>query len=153
MSNVRPHMERWEVIERHILVVIGVALLGFCVWLMFARTGSERFAWLALLAPCTYWVFWQALFEDKLKSGPPPSTAERAVWAAWIWSRRVALGAIAALFGAGAFRLLASNAIAPAAVLLFLAIVAGWVAAYGGGRHKSMSDDRQVHQKRLKRYE
>jgi hypothetical protein len=74
------------------------------------------------------------------------------MWASWVWSRRVALGAVAALFGAGAFRMLASHALGPAAVLFFLAIVAGWVAAYGGGRHKSMSDDRRVHQERLRRY-
>lgn len=145
-------MERWEIIERRILVVVGVALLGFCAWLAFVRTGPERFAWLAFLAPSTYWVFWQTFFEDKVKSDAPPSKAERAMWAAWVWSRRVALGAIAALFAAGAFCLLASNAIVPAAVLLFLAIGAAWVAAYGGGRCMSMSDDRRVHQERLRRY-
>ena len=145
-------MERWEVIERRILVVVGVALLGVCVWLAFVRTGSERFAWLALLAPCTYWVFWQAFYEDKLKSDASPSRAERAMWASWLWSRRVVLGAVAALFGVGACRLLASNALGPAAVLFFLAIVVGWVAVYGGGRHQSMSDDRRVHQERMRRY-
>lgn len=145
-------MERWEVIERRVMVVAGVALLGVCAWLAFVRTGPERFAWLALLLPCTYWVFWQAYFEDKLVSGAPVSKGERAMWASWLWSRRVALGAVAVLFAVGAFRLLVSEAFVPAAVLLFLAIAACWVAAYGGGRQQSVSDDRRVHQERMKRY-
>jgi hypothetical protein len=144
-------MERWEVVERCILVMVGVALLGFCAWLGFVRTGPERFAWLALLTPCTYWVFWQAFYEDKLKSGEPPSRAERAMWTTWLWSRRVALGGIAVLFGVGAFYLLANGAVGPAALLFFLAAIAAWVAVYGGGRHKSISDDRAAHQERMKR--
>jgi hypothetical protein len=145
-------MERWEVIERRVLVAAGVALLAVCAWLAFVRTGPERFAWLALLLPCTFWVFWQAFFEDKQSSGVPVTSAERAMWASWLWSRRVALGAIAALVAVGAAHLFASGAWLPAAVLSFLAIAAGWVAVYGGGRQQSVADDRQVHQERMKRY-
>jgi hypothetical protein len=145
-------MERWELIERRVMLVAGFALLGVCAWLAFVRAGPERFVWLALLLPCTFWVFWQACFEDKLASGAPISTGERLMWASWLWSRRVALGAIAALFVVGAFRLFVSEAFGPAAVALFLAIAACWVAAYGGGRQQSVADDRGVHQERMKRY-
>lgn len=145
-------MERWEVIERRVLAVVGIALVGVCTWLVFMRAEPERFAALALLAPCTYWVFWQAFFEDRLKSKEPPTKGERAMWAIWLWFRRVVLGAIALLFGAGAFHLLATQAIFPAVVSFFLACMSAWVAAYGGGRYKSMSDDRAVHQERKRRY-
>ena len=30
--------------------------------------GPERFVGLALLAPCVYWVFWQALHQERKKS-------------------------------------------------------------------------------------
>jgi hypothetical protein len=146
-------MERWEVVERCMLVAVGVALLGGCAWLVFVRTGPERFAALALLAPCTYWVFWQAFFEDKLKSREPPTEAERAMWAVWLWSRRVVLGVVALLFGAGALHFFTNGSIVPAAVSLCLALMSAWVAAYGGGRHKSMADDRAVHEERKRRYE
>lgn len=58
-------MGRWEVIERVVLLAVGVALLGLCGWLAFVWVGPERFVGLALLAPFTYWVFWQALHEEK----------------------------------------------------------------------------------------
>lgn len=61
-------MERWEVVERAVLLAVGVALLGLCGWLAFVREGPERFVGLALLAPCVYWVFWQALHKDREKS-------------------------------------------------------------------------------------
>ena len=61
-------MERWEVVERAVLLAVGVALLGLCGWLAFVRMGPERFVGLALLAPCVYWVFWQALHKESKKS-------------------------------------------------------------------------------------
>ncbi|MDD2176464.1 hypothetical protein OIN59_03400 [Acidovorax sp. D2M1] len=61
-------MERWEVVERAVLLAVGVALLGLCGWLVFVRVGPERFVGLALLAPCVYWVFWQALHTERKKS-------------------------------------------------------------------------------------
>ena len=56
-------MERWEGVERAVLLAVGVALLGLCGWLAFVQMGPERFVGLALLAPCVYWVFWQALHK------------------------------------------------------------------------------------------
>ncbi len=151
-SNGRQHMERWEIIERRVLVVVGAAMLAICMWLAFVQSGPERVVWLALLVPCTYWVFWQAFFEDKLQSGAPVTWAERVMWLSWLWLRRVALGTIAALFAAGAFHLAAGNALGAAALLFVLAIVVAWVAAYGGGRHKSAVDDRRIHNERVDRY-
>ena len=57
-------MERWEIIERVVLLAVGVALLVLCGWLAFAGTGAEPFVWIALLAPCTGWVFWHALGKN-----------------------------------------------------------------------------------------
>jgi hypothetical protein len=54
-------MERWQVIERYVLLAVGVVLLLIAAWLAFFRSGIERFAVLVLLVPCIYWVFWQAL--------------------------------------------------------------------------------------------
>ena len=57
-------MERWEIIERAVLMAVGAALLVLCAWLAFAGSGAERFVWIALLTPCTGWVFWQALGKN-----------------------------------------------------------------------------------------
>jgi len=46
-------MERWEVIERWVLVAMGSVLLGLCIWLGVFQSGVERFVWVALLVPAT----------------------------------------------------------------------------------------------------
>jgi hypothetical protein len=145
-------MERWERIERYVLLVVGIALLSFCAWLGIMQTGPERFVWIALLTPCTFWVFWQALFEDKLKSGEPLSKTERVMWATWLWLRRVVFGTIAIAFGLCVAYLLIKGEIRSAALLAFLSAIVAWVATYGGGHYQSMSDDRKVHEERMKRY-
>jgi hypothetical protein len=150
-------MERWEIIERYILLAVGAVLLVLVGWLAFGCSGIERFLFIALLMPCVYWVFWQALYEDKLQPDEPPSAGERFMYAIWLWSRRLVLTGISALLAFAAVVVIQKGSslhdYGVVALLLFLSFMAGWVAVFGSGRQKSMSDDRAVHRERRKRYE
>lgn len=149
-------MERWQLIERYVLLVVGVLLLGVVGWLAFFRSGVGRLAALALLAPCTFWVFWQALYEDKLGSAEPPSTGERVMYGMWVWARRIFLGAIAISFAVPSVATMTWATTLHhdglAALLAFLSWIVGWVAMFGSGKQKSMLDDRAVHRERTQRY-
>lgn len=128
-------MQRWEIIERYVLLAVGTALLALDGRLLFLDTGPGRFAWLALLAPCTFWVFWQALYEDRLGTAQPVTRGERAMWRLWTWARRVALGTAAAVLATWGWQL-AKAAVSPqgigmAAALGLIACVAAWVAPMG----------------------
>lgn len=150
-------MQRWEIIERYVLLAVGTALLALDGWLLFLDTGPERFAWLVLLAPCTFWVFWQALYEDRLGTDQPVTRGERAMWRLWTWARRVVLGTAAAVLAAVGWHLakaaVSLQGLGMAAALGLIACLAAWVAIYGAGRHKAASDDHRVHRERTKRYE
>ena len=50
-------MERWEIVERRVLVVVGIALIALAVWL---ATDTESVLFAVLLAPIIFWVFWFA---------------------------------------------------------------------------------------------
>lgn len=149
-------MERWEIIERYVLLGVGAALLAVAGWLGFFRTGPERLVALVLLAPCVYWVFWQALYEDKIGTDEPPSRGERFMHALWVWSRRLLLGGISGLLAFGAFAILGRGGgysdWGVVAIFGLLSFMAAWVAVFGGGRHASTSDDRRVHHERMGRY-
>jgi hypothetical protein len=149
-------MERWQLIERYVLLATGAVLLAFGVWLAFFGSGIERFAVLVLLVPCIYWVFWQALYEDKLGTEEPPSTGERVMHAVWVWARRIFLGGISAAFAlAGVLSLRWGSTLhhyGIAALVFLLSAMAGWVAIFGAGTKKSMLDDRSVHRARTERY-
>ena len=67
-------MERWEVMERRVLIAVGIVLVSLSAWLVM---DGERAFFAILLAPIIFWVFWQAFFEDKLGSNEPVSRAER----------------------------------------------------------------------------
>lgn len=145
-------MERWELIERIVLLTVGAMLLLLAGWLMFFRNAPENVAWLALLAPCTFWVFWQALYEDKLDSQSSPTPGERVMFLWWICARGLVLGGISLLLAVAAWNAWRDSQLGMAAFCVFLAFLAGWIAAFGGGRLKSMSDDRLVHRRRMNRY-
>lgn len=87
-------MERWEIVERKVLVVVGIALIALAVWL---TTDTESVLFTVLLAPVIFWVFWQAFFEDKRDSTKPVSGAERLLYGTYLWVRRLVLGGCALL--------------------------------------------------------
>ena len=99
---IRSSMERWEIIERYILLVVAASLLAGAGWLFFVRTNPERATGGGALLLCAYWAVWQALYEDKLGSSEPPSRGERLMMAMWIWGRRLVLGSISGLLALGA---------------------------------------------------
>lgn len=135
---------------------MAAGLLGWAGWLFFVKTSPERVAGGGALLLCAYWALWQALYEDKLGTSVPPSRGERVMAALWLWGRRLVLGSISALFALGAWHAAQSVGVLAdlGLVALFglLSFVAGWVAVFGGGRSKSMSDDYTVHAERMRRY-
>jgi len=145
-------MERWGKIERYTLLAVGVALLSLDAWLFFSNGGPTRAVSLLFLVPFTFWVFWQALYEDNLGTNKPPTRGERIMFALWVWARRLVLGSISALCAFGTWHALQGQEFRVAMPLAFFAVMAGWVAVYGGGKSRSMSDDRRVHRQRMKRY-
>lgn len=144
-------MERWEIIERWVLVAVGIALIAFCAWaLVYAQRGIIV---LLLLPPVIFWVFWQAFYEDNQGTSEPVSGAERAMYDTYLWARRLVLGGIALALGAAAFGMALAGMDLTAILLVGgLALFTGWVALFGAGRSKSMSDDLQTHRERRKRY-
>lgn len=148
-------MERWEVIERFVLIVIAALLVVLGLWLLLFRSGPERFAWLALLIPCIFWLFWQALYEDDLESTLPPSSGEYLLAFIWFWSRRLVIGVISVMCAAGCvYALVGPNKnIEGALACGVVSFFAGWIALFGGGKKMSMSDDLRIHGQRRSRYE
>ncbi|HEY1396538.1 hypothetical protein [Roseateles sp.] len=147
--------ERWEIIERWVFVTLGIAMACASLWLLVEhRSQPGRIAGAILLIPCTFWVFWQLFHEDKLGSQAHVGGAERAMYRGWLWVRRVVLGAVSLVLAAGAIATaLLDGPLAASAVLAVFAVVAGWVAAYGGGRVQSFGDDVAVHRERARRYD
>ena len=143
-------MERWEVMERRVLIAVGIVLISLSAWLVM---DGERAFFAILLAPIIFWVFWQALFEDKSNSNEPVSGAERLMHGAFLWTRRLVIGGIALVLAAMAFKL-ARDGMGLTSILLpaGLSVFAGWVSIFGAGRAKLMSDDLQVLRERQKRY-
>ncbi len=78
-------MERWEVMERRVLIAVGIVLVSLSAWLVM---DGERAFFAILLAPIIFWVFWQAFFEDKFGSNEPVSGAERLMQGTFLWARR-----------------------------------------------------------------
>ena len=143
-------MERWEIVERRVLLAVGCFMLAAVAWLVLTATAGRLVA-AGGLTLCAYWLFWQALFEDRLGSHAPVTRRELLMFRVWIWGRRIVLGAVAA-----AFLFLASQLarIDPglSIVAACLGLAAAWVGWFGGGRAKSFVDDRSVHNERKKRY-
>lgn len=149
-------MERWEIIERNVLLVVGVALLGWIGWLLLYRPSAAGIAGGMALLLCAYWVFWQALYEDKQGSIERPSRDERVMFGIWIWARRLVLGCISGLFAYGALMAVQQaytvHDFVIILLLLFLSFMAGWVAIFGAGKSMSMADDQLIHKERAMRH-
>jgi prepilin signal peptidase PulO-like enzyme (type II secretory pathway) len=148
-------MERWERTERVVLLVACACLLGASLWLAFTEEGVRLLLALVPL-PFAFWTCWQALYEDKLGTAEAPSTGERVLHSVWLGLRRVLVGMVAAAFGSLAFLLALQSstvgALLVAGLFGLLALLAFWVAVFGGGRLRSMSDDTAAHRFRLARY-
>jgi hypothetical protein len=149
-------MERWELIERYVLLVVAASLLGWSGWLFFVRTSPERIVGGGALLLLAFWALWQALYEDRLGSSVPPTLGERVMVSLWLWGRRLMLGSISVLLALGTLQS-AQNAkvlgdFGLVMLLGFLSFIAGWVAVFGAGKSKSMSDDRSIHSERMRRY-
>lgn len=144
-------MERWEIIERRVLVAVGIALIAFGAWaLVFMERGI---LFVLMLPPVIFWVFWQAFHEDKLGTSAPVSQGERAMHGIYLWGRRLVLGSIALALGAAAIGMLLTGQDLTAIVLVGgLSCFAAWVALFGAGKSKSLSDDLATHRERSKRY-
>lgn len=149
-----PHKnkERWEELERYVLLAVGLCLLACAIWLLVFSGNPARLAFLVLLLPCLFWVVWQALYEDKLGTAEPVSVGERFMHGTYLWVRRIVLGATSILFGFLTWYAAQQGAVLSALFCAALTFVAGRVAMYGGGVHKSMSDDVAVDRQRTDRY-
>lgn len=147
--------ERWEVIERWIFVTLGIGMACAALWLLIAHRGQPgRIASGILLIPCTFWVFWQLFHEDKLGTDARVGGSERVLYQGWLWGRRLVLGAVALICALGAIAIaILGGPLGAAAALAVFAAIAGWVAAFGGGRVQSFDDDIAVHRERARRYD
>jgi hypothetical protein len=143
-------MDRWEIVERRVLLAVGCCMLAAIAWLLLTAT-VERLVGAGALALCAYWAFWQALYEDRLGSDAPVTRGELILFRAWVWGRRLVLGTVAAVFFLFAAQLARTDP-GPAIVVACLGLMAAWVGWFGGGRKKSFSDDRQAHSERKRRY-
>lgn len=156
IADARPSRERWEVIERIVLLAATVFFLGSAAWLFFVRPDPGRVFMGYLLSIFAFWTAWQMLYEDKLGTSTPVTLGERVMAAIWILHRALAVGVVALVTLVAAFREFTSvepdrNFLSLAA-LIGLALGFVWVAIFGAGRLKSMSDDRSVHNERVRRY-
>ncbi len=143
-------MERWEVVERRVLAVVGIALIALDVWL---ATDTESVLFAVLLVPIIFWIFWQAFFEGKRGSTEPVSGAERMLYGTYLWVRRLVLGGCALLLlvlAIVAFKM--SQDLTTTLLIAGLSVFVGWVAIFGAGEEKSISDDLRIHRERRKRY-
>lgn len=143
-------MERWEIIERRILLGAAGVMLAAVVWLLLTATLGRLFTALVLTL-CAYWALWQAQYEDRLGSDAPVTRGELFMFRLWVWGRRIALGGIAGLWLHAAIALMKTDSLA-ACIVAFVGLFTGWVAWFGGGRAMSLSDDPRVHGERKRRY-
>ena len=143
-------MEKWEVIERRVLLVLGCCLLVAIGWLVSTATAGRLVA-AGFLTLCAYWAFWQALYEDRLGSNAPVTRGELSLYRVWTWGRRLILSAIAGVFLYMAFQFAHVN-VGIAILVTCLGLMSAWVGWFGGGRLKSLADDRRVYNERKERY-
>jgi len=148
-------MERWEIIERWVLVVVAAGTLlaiGWCAW-----TGDGPSRWFGLLfLPLAFWALWQAFFEDSANRAVEPNLPERAMAGSWLVFRRVIAWGMAPLFALIALTsaVEATSSSDWFAVVLFSALTVFliWIGLFGAGARSSMADDRAMHAKRKRRY-
>jgi hypothetical protein len=145
-------LERWERVERVVLLSFAALLIvGPIVRL---SLGHGDFIQLLFL-PFGVWCIWQALYEDRLDDQTSTTFLERLLAFAWLWTRRLVVGGVGMLFlimGFLVWRSSPQETILATVALLSLGVFALWVAFYGAGRSRSMSDDRAIHARRVARY-
>ena len=148
-------MERWEYIERYVLLCVFALLISASVWLLFTREGIGLLLCIVPL-PFAFWSFWQALYEDRLTEQGQPTNGELLAASIWLWFRRLTVGSVGALLLSAAVALAIHAAslreAAAVAALAFFSALVFWVALFGGGRERSMSDDLRVYLDRKARY-
>lgn len=151
-----PPKERWEIIERVVLLVATACFVTPAAWLFLVRPDPGRVFVGYMFLIYAFWIVWQTFYEDKLGTSAPVTRGERVMAAIWILHRTLAVGAVALVALAVAFLELtsqrANSNVLGFIALVFLAIAAGWVAIFGAGRSKSISDDRSVQRERVRRY-
>lgn len=111
---------------------------------------------LAVLAGASLVCF--VIYERRRSANPCKS--EKALAYGWLVFRRVVCLLVVAFFGVVAVAVLLSpkdgaSFLSVAGSFLFcvfVAFMATWVGIYGGGRLRSMRDDKAVHQERKRRY-
>lgn len=151
-----PPKERWEIIERVVFLATTTFFVGLAAWLFLVRPDPMRVFSGYLLSIFAFWTVWQMLYEDKLGTPAPVTRGERVMAAIWILHRALAVGVVGLV--ALVVAILELTSLRPGSdlwsfgALIFLAVSAGWVAIFGAGRSKSMSDDRSVHNERVRRY-
>lgn len=106
-----------------------------------------------MLTPIIYWLFWQALFEDKLGSDQPVSRAERLMYRTFIWVRCLVMNAISLALLALTVMLAVDGMNLGALIAAGLSLGAGWTTLFGAGKNASMCDDLRSHRYRAKRYQ
>ncbi len=138
------------------MLVAATCFAGSATWLFLVRPDPGRVFRGYLLSIFAFWTAWQMLYEDKLGTSAAVTRGERVMAAIWMLHRALAVGVVALVTLAAAFRELTyagldSNFL-PLAALIVLAGGFVWVAIFGAGRSQSMSDDRRVHNERVRRY-
>lgn len=143
-------MECWEKTERAVLLLACAFLVAASIWALLA---GSSLLWLAAVCwPFAVWRVWQVFFEERADPEALPTRTELLMASAWLWFRRIVLGALALLFGSIGVRGGLENDSAALLIGLGLAAFSLWVALFGAGRQSSMLDDRAVHAKRRARY-
>ena len=145
-------LERWERVERVVLLSFAALLIGGPI-VRFSLGGGGFMQF--FLLPFGIWCIWQALYEDRLDDQTPTTLPERILAFAWLWTRRLVIGGVGVFFLASGFLAWRSSAQGISlgiVAVLFLGAFALWVAFYGAGRARSISDDRAIHARRKARY-
>ncbi|MFG6464349.1 hypothetical protein ACG04Q_22460 [Roseateles sp. DXS20W] len=143
-------MERWEKLERAVVVVLAALLTALSIWTLVA--GHRSFLLTLFLWPFMLSGIWEVFFEDHLDSDVPPGRLEKLLATGWLWFRRIALVCAAIFFGYVGIRGGLENESVALLVGLVLCALSLWVAVFGGGKQKSLSDDHEIHQRRRARY-
>jgi hypothetical protein len=94
---------------------------------------------------------WSVAYEWRRRA-EKPTGIEQSLARGWLLFRRIACFTVAAFFLLVGTRSLLNGFIAPSFFCLVVAGMAVWVGIYGGGRRRSITDDRRVHTERKRRY-
>lgn len=91
-----------------------------------------------------------------LASSDPPTWGERSLFGIWVWGRCLVLCTLSAglayVTWDATMKARTFSDMGVAFVVGLLAFLAGWVGWFGGGRSRSLADDRRIHAARRRRY-